>query len=192
MYPKYASHLLILVFACLLVSCDTNGEEGISDEVFEDFTGMMNKAFSVFSRLSTAGIAEATPKQPDVLPCDTGQVTYTLTDTNTPQGSVFDVDFQDCDGVNGSIAYGIISDITDTRLALTLNINGQLEERCAISLNNLEETVLSDASVDPPVFSITLSGSIGATCGQTSFVCSFENDLLNDTNTNVFASSCSQ
>ena len=192
MTRKRSACLLLFLCSFLLLSCDSNGEEGIPDEVFEDFTGMMNKAFSVFSRLSTAGIAESGAKNQDILPCDSGQVEYTLTDTNTAQGSVFDVDFQDCNGVNGRIVYGIISDVTDTRIELTLNINGQLQEQCAISLNNLEEKVLSDASVDPPVFNITLSGSIGASCGQTSFLCSFDNDLLNDSNTNVFANSCSQ
>jgi hypothetical protein len=187
----------ILVMATsFLVACDNQNEEGVSEEALNDFTTMMSNTFGMFSLLSIelapAPVSEKSRHAADLFDCPSGgAVDFQVTNVGGDDNSItYALVLDDCNGLNGALTYDIAGEFTPSNIDLVLSINGEIEERCAISFTQFSETITAEASDENTVVLFSVDGRIGATCREESFACTFDNDSFDTSDTSFFENRC--
>ena len=158
-----------------LVGCDSNDDSDDPEAAFEAMSDMMASSFSAlgFVAASIFSNQAATKSQPTYSCPNEGSVEYNQSTTNA---DIYTLDFQNCDGTNGTINLGISVEATQSSFNFSLLLDGSLQNQCSISFSNFTQNVISDAS--DATQSITIDGAYGATCNGQSYACTFNQQTL--------------
>lgn len=181
---KYTG-ICVLLLAMTITACDSNDSDTTPTE---EVSAMFTNVQSALTVALTAGFTgkTATP----VVDCPQGG-SVDVTNTGGTSSFNLSMDFDDCNGVDGSLSMTGSTTFNANQFIYNLTMSGQLEERCTLSYNNFQQTISSDLQGGNQ--SATLNGSFGATCGGGSVTCSFNNvalDLQGGNNASLFSNNC--
>ena len=186
----------LLIFAgATLTACDSNKDE-LSDEALQDFTDMMTNAFGVFSLLSVElapdPTSEKSASSKDLYPCPNGgEVDFNVTNIGGDNNAIsYAMDFNDCNGLNGSLLYDIGGEFTENGINIDITINGNIVESCSITFSAFNEKIVADLTDGASSFAFTVNGRISSSCGNEAFSCLFDNDTFDTSNTGFFQDRC--
>ena len=194
-----STHTLLValcVFSIALTGCDSNDDGDFTDEeALEAVSEMADKVFSVTGQLAFGIGTAAKTAEASSLPVyecpEGGSVDYQLDLT----GSSYTMAFDDCNGINGSLTYGVSYTVTDTVFDFDVSMDGTVTEECSMTFDLFQQSVGVDIT-DPENFTYdyTLNGSFSATCGSaTVYACSFDNvslDLESEDDDFLYTESC--
>ena len=184
--------LIVLLFLPSLSACDSGGDNGeeLSDATLNTFSSMLGNVFSALSlALTQVGKADvpaarsaATLSPEDTVPCPQGgQLDVTGDFGSGPELSFnLDVTFEGCNGIDGALAVTGSGSIAQNQSTFDLLLNGSVSDGCAIDFNDFSEQVTTNTL--SRTATVTIDGTIGATCDGQSFTCTM-NDMTIDENT---------
>lgn len=184
-FHKSTTLALFLGLFIIAAGCDSNDSEDASAS-FDEMGSMMEKSFNVFGAVAVEVLLSPTSKTQPVYDCEaSGTVTYDASGT----ANLYNLIFDDCDGLSGNIDMGLTTNFTETGFDFSLSLDGNLTEACQMTLNNFSMVVASNEANEDQ---IVLNGSIGSTCNGEAFSCTFTQDALNEGNEeNLFNDNCS-
>lgn len=172
-FHKSATFALFLGLFIIAAGCDSNDNEDVSAS-FDQMGEMMEKSFNVFGAVAVEVLLSPVSKMQPVYDCDaSGTVTYDVSGT----ANLYNLIFDDCDGLSGNIDMGLTTNFTETGFDFSLSLDGNLTESCEMTLNNFSMVVGSSEGNEDQ---IVLNGSIGSTCNGEAFSCTFTQDALNE------------
>ena len=162
--------IALLTFSITLVGCDSNDDSDDPEAAFEAMGEMMSSSFSALGFVAADIFINqaATKSQPTYSCMNEGTVEYNPSTTNP---DLYTLDFQNCDGTNGTVDLGLSVEITQSTFNFSLLMDGSLQNQCSITFSNFTQNVISNASDETQ--SITLDGAYGATCNGQSYACTF-------------------
>jgi hypothetical protein len=176
--------LLATAMTLSLSACDSNDDEGgvpISAETSAAMAETVEGVFSVIPlALSEAQLAKLQAEAKTADPagaCPEGGA-FTVTGSASATQSSFDVDvevdFEDCNGINGSLALDGGGSISETSFAFDLVLDGTVARECSLTFDGFRESAVADFTTSE--MTLTLDGSFAGACTGEGFTCSF-NDV---------------
>lgn len=167
--------IALLTFSITLVGCDSNDDSDDPEAAFEAMGEMMASSFSALGFVAAEIFINqsATKSQPTYSCQNEGSVEYNQSTINP---DLYTLDFQNCDGTNGTIDLGLSVEATQSSFNFSLLLDGSLQNQCTISFSNFTESVISDVSAGTQ--SISIDGAIGASCDGQSYACTFNQATL--------------
>ncbi|MBT8399672.1 MAG: hypothetical protein KJO98_04285 [Rhodothermia bacterium] len=179
---------LAIAISAALTGCDSNSEKGgdLSAETSEAVAKTFSDAFSIVSLAlveiqsgKSQSVAGATSPQGA---CPEGG-SFDVSGSSSASQSSFSVDvsidFNDCNGLNGSLAIDGSGAFSETAVSLDIFFDGAISgDQCSLSFDRFRETLDSDFQTGNTI--LTLDGNYRGACSQQEFTCSF-NDVVVDT-----------
>ncbi len=190
------SLLVLLLCSATFVGCDSNDDDEFDEEASIEVSAMFDRlqsalavAFNPFSVGKSEGPQE-------IIDCPQGGTVDVQGNTPgvSPGGFSFDLmmTFNDCNDLNGTLDYnGDGSFSSDfTQFSYDVNMNGELEAECTINYNNFGQSISTNTSTQEAT--VTMNGSITASCDSGSVTCSFNGVTLdlNSDSDDVFRNNC--
>ena len=170
-FLKPASIALVLSLFVFSSGCDGNDNDEASQS-FDQMSTMMGSAFNTFGAVAADIIITSSQKSKPIYDCDdSGTVDYNS--TGTP--NVYSLVLNGCDGIDGTVNLGLVTDISETGITLDLSLDGNLTEACTMTMNNFSMRVTSTQS---GASEIVLGGGLASTCNDEAFSCTFNNSSL--------------
>ena len=176
-----ASRFRVLTYCALLVffvfaGCDSNEDEDEFAASFEQMSNMIEESFNVFGEIAVEILLDQVAKNQPTYSCSqNGQVDY---DESPVDPSLYELEFQNCNGINGNVDLGFDITVSETNFEFDLLLDGSLENECTLQFANFAENVIAGLEDDSQT--ITLSGSVFANCSGDRFACTFNNALLSE------------
>lgn len=195
------TYLIVPLFiaALFITGCDSSENGGsVSQAALEDMNGMMTDVFSVLDEISfelegnpTTTSALAAKGQPTAeritilaaksskpsFQCEGGgHVDYDV--VNSESDFSWSLAFNDCDGINGALDFGVHSSDQESQPFVTeFYMDGELNERCTLRYDDWKQTTSFSFDEESQEFAGTIvyDGGISAICGNESFSCSYDN-----------------
>lgn len=170
-FLKPTSIALMLGLFVFSSGCDSNKDADASAS-FDQMGTMMGSAFNIFGDVAADIIITSSQKSQPIFDCDdAGTVDY----NNTGTPNVYNLVLDGCDGIDGTVNLGLVTDISETGVSLDLSLDGNLTEACTMTLNNFSMRVTSTQS---GTSEIVLGGGLASTCNGEAFSCTFNNSSL--------------
>ncbi len=190
MKPYFSKHLsFVLILGLFLISagCDSgsNDDEEISAS-FDQMGTMIENSFDIYGGVAVDILLSASKSLP-TYDCDqSGTVDWDLSNGAT---DVYDLTFNDCNGISGSSTMGLTSTFSETTFEFGMALSGTLTESCTMVLNNFSMDLVSNGTENDQ---IVIGGSISSTCNGEAFTCTFIDDAITDgTDDAFFQNRCS-
>ena len=184
--------IALLTLSITLVGCDSNDDNDDPEAAFEAMGEMMASSFSALGFVAADIFLNqsATKSQPTYSCQNEGSVDYNPSTTNP---DIYTLDFQNCDGTNGTLDLGLSVEATQSSFNFSLLLDGSLTNQCTLTFSNFTESVVSNVSDGTQ--SIMLDGAIGATCDGQAYACTFNQTELTitedgDSDYTLFENSC--
>jgi hypothetical protein len=189
---SFIALILVLLLPPSLSACDSGGDTGneLSDATLNSFSTMLGNVFSALSlAVSQVGKTDlpaarsaAILSPDDTVPCPQGGQLDVTGDFGSGPELTFDLDvtFEGCNGIDGTLAVTGSGSIAQNQSTFDLLLNGSVSDDCTIEFNDFSERVTAN-TLDRTA-TLTLDGTIGATCDGQSFTCTM-NDMQIDENT---------
>lgn len=166
--------IAVLAFSITVTGCDSNDDSDDGTEAFEAMGEMMSSSFAALGFIaSEIFLGQVSKSQPSYSCPNSGSIEYTESATNA---NIYTLDFQDCDGTNGSIDLGLNVETTQSSFNFSLILDGSLVNQCTLTYSNFTQNVVSN--ITDGTQSILINGAVGASCGGQSYACAFDNSEL--------------
>ncbi|GEM_PF-6719003 len=189
--PTLVAFLIVLLFLPSLSACDSGGDNDgeISETALNTFSTMLGNVFGALSLAVTqvgkadvpAARSAATLSPEEVVPCPQGGQLDVTGDFGSGPELTFnlDVTFEGCNGIDGALAVTGSGSIVQNQSTFNFLLNGSVSDGCTIDFSNFSEQVTTNTL--SRTATVTLDGTIGATCEGQSFTCTM-NDMTIDEN----------
>ena len=123
-------------------------------------------AFGVYSDGTTGTSA----KKPTFNCPESGSIDYTVAADQSSYTMVFD----DCNGINGELLFGLSFNITQQEVAVDFTLDGSVNEECTLTFAQFQQGAVVNLVDNSSVLS--LNGSFSATCDRTAvYSCTYNN-----------------
>ena len=173
-FNKTLNFALILGLILISDGCDSGSSDEEVSESFDQMGDMIENSFNVFGDVAIDILLTASKSQP-IYDCDqSGTVDW---DVSSGTIDIYDLTFNDCNGISGNTEMGLTTSFDGTSLAFGMSLNGSLTEACTMLLNDFSMSVTSSEDGSDQVL---LNGSISSTCNGEAFTCTFNEDQLSD------------
>lgn len=184
--------LPILVVAAMTLqfaACDSNSDDDgipISAETSAAMSVTVGDVFAVIPlAISEAQLAKLQTDASTLDPagaCPEGgsfSVAGSASATQTSFDLDVEIDFVECNGINGSLALDGGGSFSETSFAFDLILDGTVAGECSLTFDRFRESAVADFNSSS--MTLTLDGSFRGACTGEGFTCSF-NDVEIDTN----------
>ncbi len=183
------SLLVVLAMTAYVAGCDSSSEldgEPLSPETAAAMSETVSNLFEVLP-LALAEVPIAKSLSPSSAGGPAGACpdggSLTVEGTATGGQSSFDidvdVDFNDCNGINGSLALAGSGSFTESQVAFDLILDGSVSRECSLTFERFHEGIFADFTTGAAT--LTLDGVYRGACSGEGFTCAF-NDVEIDAN----------
>jgi hypothetical protein len=181
---------LVALSLLVLPGCDSNEDDGISDEAVEDVAAMMQDIYSVLGlagigapgHTNVSKIAESQP-QPTIQAAETfacpegGELTYDISERTSENSSTWTAMFDECNGLTGELAYTVGFAIREAGFNVTFVMDGSVQgPSCTLDFDRYTATTSSIGEAG----SVVLNGSFSSQCGSERFTCLYDSVALQE------------
>lgn len=174
------SYALLFSFLLFSAGCDSN-DSNDETEAFADMAATIGKTFSLLTQAFTQ-IGPATKTAMPPVDCSNSG-TFDVSDVTD---NSYSIAFSDCNGIDGSLTFGITYSITETSISTGFSMDGSITDTCTLTMNNFSFASVTTPQ-NPSVGTLTYNGGFSSDCGGNSYSCVF-NDAEVDLQTGASAS----